>query len=109
MTMSGALILAMAGFKISREVSFARMNGECGDMVSRAEAYTASLDDGLMRIHRRVDGGLGSTIELVRESLFFFGTAMCSVHLYSFKMGPTHPAYMSTVSGDTDSKVNRRK
>jgi len=49
MTMSSrALMLAMTGCRIPREISCARMNGECGDMVSRAEACVASTDDGLV-------------------------------------------------------------
>jgi hypothetical protein len=73
MTMTRALMLAMRGFKIPREISCTRMNVECGDiLVSRAEACAASPDDDLVRPfgnwrHRRGDGG--STIGLVRGLL----------------------------------------
>jgi hypothetical protein len=45
-------MLAMTGCKIPQEISSARMNGKCGDIVSRgcrAEACAASTDDGLVR------------------------------------------------------------
>ena len=50
------LMLAITGSKIPREISRARMNGECGDIVSRAEACaTSSTDDGLVRPFGDID------------------------------------------------------
>ncbi|KAF8497736.1 hypothetical protein F5888DRAFT_1889379 [Russula emetica] len=39
MTMSRALMLAMTGCKIPQEMSCARMNGECGDIVIKRTAF----------------------------------------------------------------------
>jgi hypothetical protein len=55
MIMSRAFKLAITGCKIPRETSCARMNGECGDVVSRAEACAASPDDGLVRPFGDID------------------------------------------------------
>jgi len=70
--MTRASILAMTGRKIPREVSYARTNGECGDIlelvVSRAKACTASPDDNSVHPFGYIDGrDGGSTIELARE------------------------------------------
>jgi len=50
MTMNRALMLAMTNTTGPREISCARMNGECGDIVSRlgAEAWVVSTDDSLV-------------------------------------------------------------
>jgi hypothetical protein len=48
MAMSRALIQAMTGCEIPWETSCGRMNRECGDIVSRAEACAASADNGLV-------------------------------------------------------------
>jgi hypothetical protein len=55
MIISRGFMLAMTGCKIPWEISCARMNGECGDVVSRVEACAASPDDGLVRPFGDID------------------------------------------------------
>jgi hypothetical protein len=59
-------MLAMTGCTTRREISCARMNGECGDIVSQAEACAASTDHGLVRPFGDIDVAMAE----VRTVLF---------------------------------------